>query len=653
MSSWQNLLKGEIPHLFIYLESILQNGGNKYYRLYSRPIPFRNIRGLSGYYYQIDNHEAMVGLGLARDNQSFVLYRKYFENNQWHERYDYFNSQGIYNYFSETLISPLLENEQWNMDPTCPVINILYNYLAHEYAEAENGTSQTDRVFTIEKFLQKLYHSNKIRLSIKDRSQDLAITQMFFRMNEGEMDPVLNWEERLRANEVDLDRLDKILQTKFRVHRMYSFLFALPLLMKRFFSSIRRFFKRPADNIKGIAFYWTIGQIFSVFKFIRHNPGSALVLASYIGFAYFYITLPKNPYVTHIKNELTPLLQESKKLVVDEVSVKSAAPVVEEILVVEKETLAEFAHSQIGPKARVEAFKKLAESFEKNLELPQQEGRKIEFRNKLLYPTMIEAAWSETQNYLSRLEQKQRETFSINLKQYIENEKSRTLYVQTFLWETMDALLTDNSEILLDQNDEQLKSDAYFGRGMSLFSDMSLALASKVKNLPQSAQKDRIEQLAQIFHISHQETGSVVNNLKANSNILKQKSPIDSEEYRQSQKRQWEILFLQHSKKDALVQKGQERLMDSKIQTIWFLERFFAEKNQDQLSKSSLENLLFLNQVSLLSGYKEIAANLPQEAQVLLAINEMAKKSISELELVSNNQKSDHLMHANKSVSRH
>lgn len=100
MSNWQTLLKQEIPHLFIFLESILQTGGVKNYRLYTRPIPFKNINQLSGYYYQVDEHEAMVGLGFSKENQSFVLYRKFNEDGQWVQRYDYFNSQGIYNYFS-------------------------------------------------------------------------------------------------------------------------------------------------------------------------------------------------------------------------------------------------------------------------------------------------------------------------------------------------------------------------------------------------------------------------------------------------------------------------------------------------------------------------------------------------------------------------
>lgn len=47
---------------------------------------------------------------------------------------------------------------------------------------AEAGTSRTDRVYTIERFFQKIYYSDKIRLSIKDRSSDLAVTQASFKL---------------------------------------------------------------------------------------------------------------------------------------------------------------------------------------------------------------------------------------------------------------------------------------------------------------------------------------------------------------------------------------------------------------------------------------------------------------------------------------
>lgn len=665
MSNWQTLLKQEIPHLFIYLESILQTGGVKNYRLYTRPIPFKNINQLSGYYYQIDEHEAMVGLGFSKENQSFVLYRKFNEDGQWVQRYDYFNSQGIYNYFSATLIAPLMEFDLLNMDPSCPIINLLYNYLAYEYSEAEIGTSRTDRVFSIEKFFQKIYHSDKIRLSIKDRSSDLAITQALFQINESEMDPVLNWEERRRANLYEYEKLDHVLRTKYRVHNSYRFLITIPLFFKALSGSVKRFFMRPFDNIKGIAFYWTIGQIFNTFKLVKNNPAISFMILSYAGFAYYYFTAPQNPYTAHIKTQIAPLLENPVGLLEDKIQTKLAATKEVGPVLIERNSPESLSAPEIN--SNQESLKAASENFEKGLDLPSQLGRKIEQDVKFSFALNTEAAWVEIENYQWKILKERAQTNSINASNYLANEYQRSLKAQIYLWESLATFVFENPDFILDKNNEQLKTNPYHSRAITLLDEMTKSLETKTKNKFPLPDGERVQALAQINKLSKKETKSIERNIKENSSVFQFKG---SDEYRLAGKKQWEMLFIQSSRLDPHLKNGLEILQTQMRATAWTLERFYSLKSMelDLMSsgldfenqvrsaqiKSSLENILHFYKINTLSIQKE----LPALAQASLSLEKNFFQSIHEAEilettLINKNQMSGLQKRESKSTSRH
>lgn len=660
MSNWQTLLKQEIPHLFIYLETIMQTGGAKNYRLYVRPIPFKNINGFSGYYYQIDDHEAMVGLGLSRDNQSYVIYRKYFENEKFVERFDYFNAQGTYNYFSPTLISPVMELELLNMDPTCPFINLLYNYLSFEYTEAESGTSRTDRVFNIEKFLQKLYHSDKIRLSVKDRSSDLAIKQIFFQMNESEMDPVLNWEERRLANQYELGKLETILKTKCRVHKLFKTLYDIPLSLKISFSALKRFGMRPWDNIKGISFYWTIGQVFSLMRFMRTNPLASFLLLTYVGIAYYYFTTPQNPYTAHIKSQIKPLLEDPTGVLEDKIQTKLAANLKEGPTLIQRQrNNPEF--DVITTKS--DQLKQLSEEFEKGIELPSQLGRRIEQTVKLTYPMIVEAAWLETESYQWKIFEKIQKSKDKTLLNYLQNEYDRSLVVQVYLWNELAQFVINNSEFLLDKNNEQLKSNLYQSRSITLLDEMTKNLETKLKKTPSLQDSERIHAMAEAIRHSKLEKKSLLANLKENSSLFNNKG---SDEYRLANKKQWEILFVQSSKLDPNVKAGQELSLQSSQNSIWAAERFYAVKNKeldlltnqfDQMNRfqlkelrSSIENTLYFYKTNALAYGKE----LPQVSQLeKIFLQSVDESEILESAQINNNQMSGLPPRESKSENRY
>lgn len=131
---------------------------------------------------------------------------------------------------------------------------------------------------------------------------------------------------------------------------------------------------RPFDNIKGIAFYWTIGQIFSTFKLVKNNPAISFMILSYAGFAYYYFTAPQNPYTAHIKTQIAPLLENPVGLLEDKIQTKLSSSKEIGPVLIERNSLESINAPEIS--SQQEVLKTASENFEKGLDLPSQLGEK-------------------------------------------------------------------------------------------------------------------------------------------------------------------------------------------------------------------------------------------------------------------------------------
>ena len=92
------LLTSDVPKLFPFLESILQDGGKKLFSIEGDIQASKFVDGRSGYLISEHSLKAGVELGILFGGSGFVL-RRYIQNeNINHERFDYFNMSGEFTF---------------------------------------------------------------------------------------------------------------------------------------------------------------------------------------------------------------------------------------------------------------------------------------------------------------------------------------------------------------------------------------------------------------------------------------------------------------------------------------------------------------------------------------------------------------------------
>lgn len=290
------LLTADVPKLFPFLESVMQDGGRRAHTLEGVITPFHNVNGYSGFNYKSEGAEGFLALGMILGGTGYALKRTLIDANEELLRCDYFNMEGELTFTSENEALSVLFVDGHEMDLTCPLLNHLYNFLNLEYKKAEEGESSTELVYSVERFLRTLYKSKNVSLPIKNKANDPAITNIYNRILKAEMDPVLTWEERQLVFTKQRQTMSKILKTKIRAHHLSTVMFHLSLMSKGFSNFLARFLSRPGSNAGGLFYRYTIGKIIWFFQTVKNNLGYSVALAVYGPFTYYFITMPMNPH---------------------------------------------------------------------------------------------------------------------------------------------------------------------------------------------------------------------------------------------------------------------------------------------------------------------------------------------------------------------
>lgn len=290
------LLTADVPALFPFLETALQDGGKRLYSIDGDIKTFNNNGGYSGYEYETEGMTGSLGFGMILGGTGYVLKRTLQSSNELLERFDYFNTKGELTFTSENEALSALIVESYEMDITCPILNHLYNFLALEYKKAQEAISSTELVFSVENYLKTLYKSKVIRLSIKSKAEDPAVVNIYNRILKAELDPVLTWEERQLVFAKHRENLNKILETKIRAHKLSKVSFRASMMKKNAGNFLARFLARPVNNSQGILYRYTIGKIIWFFQTVKNNLGYSVALAVYGPFTYYFITMPMNPH---------------------------------------------------------------------------------------------------------------------------------------------------------------------------------------------------------------------------------------------------------------------------------------------------------------------------------------------------------------------
>lgn len=289
-------LTADKPKLFPFLETVLQDGGRKVYAIEGEVKTIRLINGMSGFTYQMGESEGELTLGLILGGTGYVLRRSLISSEGQNVRYDYFNSAGEVTFTSDAESLNVLFVDFYEMDLSCPILNHLYNFLSLEYKLASEAKSHTELVNSVEIFLRQMYRSKMVRLPIKDRTNDPAVTNIYNKILKSEMDPVLTWEERHLVFAEFKKKLNTILETKVRAHRLSKVQFRAELMTKDGGNFLARFLARPSNNTLGLLYTYTIGKIIWFFQTVKNNLGYSVALAVYGPFTYYFITMPMNPH---------------------------------------------------------------------------------------------------------------------------------------------------------------------------------------------------------------------------------------------------------------------------------------------------------------------------------------------------------------------
>lgn len=246
---------------------------------------------------------------------------------------------------------------------------------------------------------------------------------------------------------------------------------------------------------------------------------------------------------------------------------------------------------------RMSNFKQMQIAYEENIEFASRMGRLEQLETQYNFPMQIESTWEELERYNNMIFKLRDEnpTLSAKMKQYLYNEINRTQQLELYLWDRMGRFILDQIYVMLDQDKEQKRNDYYVGRSFVFMQEMTNILSWRYKNFKKPEGYERIEKLAEFYAKSRKEYGSVMKNLKGNSDLYKQKNVLDTKEFRAYMKRQWEILYLQNSKAEEASNNGLNMYIWSVRNTAWILQSVYSAKREELalLVKRDLSGKMF------------------------------------------------------------
>ncbi len=546
--------------------------------------------GMSGYNYWVkDELIAQLYLGTLVSG-TYVVYKKTFINNYLNEEYDYYDQEGNFFYKSSSLDGQCLYYTSIAMDPTSPFINHIYNILHVEYQGATVNYGNTGRIKFYEELLKVFYNEQKIHLSANDGIKDSALKNINIEIFKVERDAVLKWTER----QIIFDQLkqlrNQVLATKRRAHAFQFMLYDFVVMVLNLKVKFQLFKARPVNNFFGSMYKYTLGNLFWFANTVKSNLGYSVALAIYGPFTFYFITQPMNPHamwaVGKVRNSYIAItkVMEGKELPQSEMAKNE-----ESINMVDKVSTKQSsanAPMPLGKRVswdeRMSNFKAMQISYEEDMVFSERMGRIEQFETQFNFPLTAEAAWMEMELYLEDIEGKIK--FNNNLDArflaFLNNEKERTLELQFYIWQKVGQFFIDHPYIVVDEEGEQTERNYYVGRQFVFFKRMAEKLSQiGIANSPKTHQN--VELLGKKFAKMRIEGSSVLDTLKKNSKLFRQKDFLSSDEHRKYMKRQWEVLFMQQNKKQEASSFALQAYTWSVRNAIWLMQTIYSAKRSE------------------------------------------------------------------------
>jgi hypothetical protein len=290
-------IKCEVPNVFSYLVPLIVDGGEKSYKLKAVITPSTSADGGSGFDYKSEEIQAKVQVGFLFGDSGLFLHRCYKDSQENWERYDYFDRKGNFTFSSSEKSLEALVLCTQEMDRVSPILNQFYNFLSVEYKKASSAQGHSSvQIHEVERFLRRIYRSQKKIIPLSLGLKDPAIKHIYDKILKLEMDPVLSWEERQLVFKNYQQELEQIIRVKVRAHGLGLLGFKLKVIARNISCFWERINLRPASNLKGLLYRYSIGKVIWFFQTVKNNLGYSVALAVYGPFTYYFITMPMNPH---------------------------------------------------------------------------------------------------------------------------------------------------------------------------------------------------------------------------------------------------------------------------------------------------------------------------------------------------------------------
>jgi hypothetical protein len=573
--------------------------------------------GYSGYELIFEDHLSAKVEFTPLQFGGFAVHKLLIDGVVRRESWEIYGEDGSLLAIEPALTRNVLFVDLTNMEPACPVLAHLYNYLAHEYEQAGLGSSRSRQVHLIECFLRDLEATDGVRLGALDGASDEAVRALEKRMLTAEADPVLDWEERQKVILGLIAERRKTLRTKRRAHRLSRLTVVLPAIVGRAKNFVQRVASRPGSNLAGLSYKYTIGLFIWFMATVKNNIGYSIALAIYGPFTFYFITQPLNPHamwaVGKVRSAYLEATQNAKLALGIQDSLVTAVAATS-IAGDSSEGTAAPSGPSGAPEKRFEKyapalgsmlvgtdirevdnqdwsdrmshFKAMQIGMESNLEFAARMGRIEQMETQLNYPMIADSAWQELERYsdraakiLAALEASQQS--GSPLATYLRAEISRSTDITLYIWDRMVRFILDHPYVVMDLSGEQVYRDYYLGRAFILLKNMTDKLGRRFPNLSKPADYKKVERLAQVFEKSRVEGATVLERLKNNSRLFSQKDRFDGHELRGYMKRQWEILYLLQMKAQEASNFGLSTYTWSIRNALWSIQSIYSTKSRE------------------------------------------------------------------------
>lgn len=630
--------------LFSIIDEIISDGGVSKLGVKEKVTKVRRRGHANGFEYSADGWIQGSFLVSFIKNKGFSLHLTLAVDGMMSERWDLFSEAGIYLGTVYQAPETVASGEAQEMDLVCPILDGFYNFLAVEYDHASTGETRSLIVHSLEKYLREYYRQNKSERRrdplIRHVFNKMLIIEADPVLNWEERQIVytallerLKLTLRVKRRAHGRGIISQNLVTlRFRWASFSRRFRARPvdnirgILYRYTFAKVLWFINTVKSNLGYSVALAVYGPFTYYFITMPMNP-HAMQAVGKVRSTYIDVkTTLADAFTAKTETESSTIVQNTQvtspavtQAVTQSATQGNVEQVINQPTQLTNPNIIGVSHITQTPNVsipyaisgksenyrpqylnlllttdvpavdtinwneRMGHFKQMQIAYEESLEFAPRLGRLEQLETQYNFPMVVESAWSEMERYnntIFKLRQKE-PNLSAKFKQFLTNEVNRTQQLELYLWDRLARFILDQPYVMLDQDNEQKRGDYYIGRAFVFMEEMTQTLTWRYPDFKKPHGFEKIAKMSERYKTERKEQGHILANLRANSDLFRQKNSFSTAEFRSYMKRQWEILYLQNSKVEEASNNGLNMYIWSVRNTIWCLQSMYSAKRQE------------------------------------------------------------------------